>query len=253
MRRTALVTGASSGIGWQIAKQLNNRGYDLIITARRKDKLEELKCQLKGKVTVITADLSKREECFRLYDMVADKNISVLANNAGFGLIGDFNQTDLDRELEMLDVNCSATHILTKLFLRDFQKKNRGYILNVASSAGLMLGGPYMATYYATKSYVVNLTSAINEELRRQGSGVKISALCPGPVDTEFNSVAGCKFGIKSITAEFCAKSAIDGLFSGKMIIIPEKVMKLSNFATRFGSRRLILALTSHFQSKKLG
>lgn len=252
MKKTALVTGASSGIGREIAIELNRRGYDLIITARREDRLTELKKRLKGEVTVIPADLSDIKQCYELYRKASGRNVSVLVNNAGFGGIGEFSNTDLERELKMIDLNCKAVHILTKLFLRDFKKRNYGYILNVASSAGLMAGGPMMASYYATKSYVVNLTCAVNEELRRKHSRVQLSVLCPGPVDTEFNDVAGCRFGIKSISPRTCAVKAVDGLFAGKMIIIPEKLLEIGTVAARLLPKRLLLLITGNIQHKKL-
>ncbi|WP_124101151.1 SDR family oxidoreductase [Ruminococcus sp. Marseille-P6503] len=252
MKKTALVTGASSGIGREIAIELNRRGYDLIISARREDRLRELKEQLKGEVTVIPADLSDTEQCRELYRKASGRNVSVLVNNAGFGDIGQFSSTDLEKELKMIDVNCKAVHILTKLFLRDFQKRNRGYILNVASSAGLMAGGPMMASYYATKSYVVNMTCAVNEELRRARSRVQLSALCPGPVDTEFNDVAGCSFGVKSISPRICAVNAVDGLFAGKMIIVPEKLLGVGTVAARLLPKRALLFITGNIQHKKI-
>lgn len=252
MSKTALVTGASSGIGREIAIELDRRGFDLIITARREDRLNELKNQLSGNVTVITADLTDRRQCYELYEKVSDLNVSVVINNAGFGAIGNFAEMSLERDLEMLDINCAAVHILTKLFLVDFKKKNRGYILNVASSAGLMAGGPMMATYYATKSYVVDLTCAINQELKQQGSNVQVSALCPGPVDTEFNDVAGCTFGLGSISAEYCAKYAVKHLFERKMLIIPEMKLKALNVVAGIMPRRLTLYLTGTMQQKKI-
>ena len=164
--KTALVTGASSGIGAAVARRLDSLGFNVILTARRADRLEALASELENEAAVITADLSQKSECFRLYEEVKDRNVSVVINNAGFGLLGDFDDTDLDRELSMIDVNCAAVHILTKLFLKDLIARDRGYILNVGSSAGLMPGGPLMATYYATKAYVVSLTQSIDEELR---------------------------------------------------------------------------------------
>ncbi len=252
MRKTALVTGASSGIGREIAIELNRRGYNLIITARREDRLFELKERLKGEVTVIPADLSDAGQCYELYQKAVGKNVSVVINNAGFGGIGEFCDTNLERELKMIDVNCKAVHILTKLFLRDFKKRNYGYILNVASSAGLMAGGPMMATYYATKAYVVNLTCGINEELRHRHSRVTVSALCPGPVDTEFNDVAGCSFGVKSISARECAVKGIEGLFSRKLIIVPERGMAAAACIAKLLPRRLLLFITGNIQHKKL-
>ena len=250
--RTALVTGASSGIGAELAKRLDSLGFNVIISARRADRLEALAAELKNHTTVITADLSKREDCFRLYEQTKDMNVSVLVNNAGFGTIGDFDSTDLDRELSLIDVNCTAVHILTKLFLRDFIKKDRGYILNVGSSAGLMPGGPLMAAYYASKAYVVSLTRGIDEELRARKSKVSISVLCPGPVETEFNDVANCDFAVKGIPADYCAEYALKGLFGRKPVIVPGAGMRFAASAVRFAPVRLVLRSARTMQKKKL-
>lgn len=251
--KTALVTGASSGIGFEMSRILSHLGYELILVARRQDRLLELQKLLETHSEIITCDLSKEDECKELYKRVKAKDISVLINNAGFGLCGNFTDTDLDRELNMIDVNIKAVHILTKLFLKDFVKKDDGYILNVASSAGLMAGGPLMATYYATKSYIVNLTRAINTELADAGSNVYIGALCPGPVNTEFNDVAGVKFGMKGIDKKYCAKYALFNMFENrKMIIVPSASMKLSACASRFIPTRPLLEITKHIQEKKL-
>ena len=204
----ALITGASSGIGRDIARYLSKLGYDLIVVARRKDLLLELKKELKTKVEVIELDLSKEENVYKLYDTTKGR-VDFLINNAGFGLFGMTYQTDLDTELKMIDVNVKCVHILTKLFLQEFVKKDKGRILNVASSAGFM-AGPRLNTYYATKNYVLKFTMAIYEELRRMKSNVHISALCPGPVNTEFNRVAKGKFELKGLSSEYVAKYAID-------------------------------------------
>ena len=150
----------------------------------------------------------------------------------------------------MIDVNIRAVHILTKLFLRDFIERDRGIILNVASSAGFM-PGPLLSTYYATKNYVLRLTEAIYEELRRRGSHVKISALCPGPVNTEFNRVAKVKFAVDGISSEKCAKTAIDGAIMGKLIIIPGAMMKAGLFFRRFVPEKTLLKLAYGFQHRK--
>lgn len=252
MNKTALVTGASSGIGKEIAIELNKRGYNLIICARRVERLEELKSKLKGNIIVTPCDLSDKNECFKLYEKVKDKNISVLVNNAGFGAIGVFNEIPIERELKMLETNCTAVHILTKLFLKDFIEKDYGYILNVASSAGLMPGGPLMSTYYATKAYVTNLSCGINEELKAITKRVSISVLCPGPVNTEFNKVANVKFNLKSISSKKCVKAAVDGMFKRKLIIIPSVDMKISALAGRLLPRKIILPITKHMQTKKI-
>ena len=164
---TALVTGASSGIGRDIARELCRYGIKVIITGRDIERLSSLKKELgSGVKAVIRADLSDRKQCFRLYEKVKAYNVDIFINNAGFGTFGEFSETDLDTEIDMIDVNITAVHILTKLFLRDFNARERGYILNVASTAAF-LPGPLMAAYYATKAYVLRLTQAIQEELRR--------------------------------------------------------------------------------------
>ena len=250
--RTALVTGASSGIGAELAKRLDSLGFELIITARRADRLEALAAELKHPAQIIIADLSQRSECERLYRETCGRNVSVLVNNAGFGAIGDFDEISLERELSMLDVNCAAVHILTKLFLRDFIAKDRGFILNVGSSAGLMPGGPLMAAYYASKAYVVSLTRSISEELRARGSKVGISVLCPGPVETEFNDVANCHFAVKGISAEYCAEQALKGLFSRRTVIVPDTGMKLAAAGVKLAPSKVVMRVARNMQSKKL-
>ena len=210
MKKTALITGASSGIGRQMAIDLDLRGFDTILVARREDRLKKLASELRHNAEVFECDLSQKEECLRLYEAFKDReDIIVLINNAGFGQVGFFDETPLDRDLDMLDTNVRSVHILTKLFLRDFMARDKGYILNVASTAGLLPAGPMMSTYYATKAYVKSLTLAINEELSQKKSKVWVCALCPGPVDTEFNEVADASFSISGISAEYCAKYAI--------------------------------------------
>ena len=248
----ALITGASSGIGKNMAYVLANKGIDLILVARNKDELLKIKANVKVNVEVIELDLLQEKNVFKLYEMCKDRNIDMLINNAGFGLFGLFTETDLDRELEMIDLNIKAYHILTKLFLKDFVEKDNGYILNVASSAGFM-AGPRLSTYYATKNYVLKLTMAINEELRQSGSNVVVSALCPGPVNTNFNKVAHGEFSIKEASPKYVAEYAINKLFKKKMIIIPTFRIKLGIFLLRILPYRIQLIYCYHIQGKKLG
>lgn len=248
----ALVTGASSGIGKEIAYYLASLGIDLIIVARNKVDLEKIKKDVNVNVKIITMDLIIQENVFKLYDMVKSDDIDILINNAGFGLFGTFDETDLSRELEMIDLNVTTYHILTKLFLIDFLKKDSGYILNVCSSAGFM-AGPRLSTYYATKNYITKLTLAINEELRQKKSNVSISALCPGPVNTNFNKVAHGEFAINEISPKYVAKLGIDKMFKKKMLIVPTFKMKLTLFFSRFAPLRLQLIIAYHIQGKKLG
>lgn len=191
----ALVTGASSGLGRDIARVLAARGCKLILTARSRDKLEALAKTLPGGAQVVCADLSDEKECRRLYEQLRAEKIDILVNNAGFGLCGMFDKTDLDAELRLIDTNIRAVHILTKLFLRDFIARDSGYILNVASSAAFF-PGPQMAAYYASKAYVMRLTLGVREELRRRGSRVYLGAFCPGPVDTAFSRTADVRFAV---------------------------------------------------------
>ena len=248
----ALITGASSGIGKNMAYVLANKGIDLILVARNKDELLKIKANVKVNVEVIELDLLKEKNVFKLYEMCKDGNIDILINNAGFGLFGLFTETDLARELEMIDLNIKAYHILTKLFLKDFVEKDNGYILNVASSAGFM-AGPRLSTYYATKNYVLKLTMAMNEELRQSGSNVVVSALCPGPVNTNFNKVAHGEFSIKEASPKYVAEYAINKLFKKKMIIIPTFRIKLGIFLLRILPYRIQLIYCYHIQGKKLG
>lgn len=246
----ALVTGASSGIGKHIALELTKRGYDLILVATNKEGLEEVKKQCSKDSKVIVCDLRDKKAVMSLYDQVKKDKIDILVNNAGFGLFGVFDETDLSRELEMIEVNINAVHILTKLFLKDFIKRNAGYILNVASSAGFM-AGPKLSTYYATKNYVLKLSLAIYEELRRKKSNVHISILCPGPVDTNFNKVARGSFSVKPNTPEYVAKYAVNKMFKNKLIIVPDLKIKLAVFATRILPTKLLLKFTYNIQDKK--
>ena len=248
----ALITGASSGIGKCMAYELAKRGIDLILVARDEEALNKIKNDVRVNTKVIALDLQVSKNVFKLYDKVQNENIDILINNAGFGLFGLFSETDLDRELEMIDLNIKAYHILTKLFLKDFIKKDSGYILNVCSSAGFM-AGPRLSTYYATKNYVTKLSMAINEELRERKSKVSISALCPGPVNTNFNKVADGEFSIKEASPEKVAKYAIDKMFKKKMIIVPTFRMKLAVFGVRLIPYRLQLIVAYHIQGKKLG
>lgn len=246
----ALITGASSGMGRDMARVLASRGYDLIIVARRKEKLEALAKKLKTNVEVMELDLSEEKNCRKLHDNCKAKNIDLLINNAGFGLFGEFYETDLDTELKMIDLNVKAYHILTKLFLQDFIRKDKGTILNVCSSAGFM-AGPRLSTYYATKNYVTKLTMAINEELRQMKSNVHICALCPGPVATEFNKVAKGTFAIREADSFKVAEYAIEKMLKNKMIIVPTFLMKLTLFANRFAPNRLSLMIAYNIQKRK--
>lgn len=248
----ALITGASSGIGRDMAIELSNQGYDLILVARRKKKLEELKKQLNTKVEIVATDLSSTFNCMKLYHKYEKHPIDVLINNAGFGVFGEFSDINLDRELDLIDTNIKAPHVLTKLFLNDFKERDEGYILNVASSAAFF-PGPLMASYYASKAYVLHLSEAIYEELKQEGSNVSISVLCPGPVDTEFNDVANVKFSLKGLKSDDVARYALKKMFQKKLVIVPGTTMKCVSLFHRFLPRKLLLHATYGIQKKKEG
>jgi len=246
----ALITGASSGIGADMARVLYDKGYELILVARDKKNLEAIKKELGDNVKIISMDISSTFNCMKLYNRVKKEKIDILINNAGFGVFGDFSETNLDRELDMIDLNIKAVHTLTKMFLQDFKERDSGYILNVASTAAF-LSGPLMATYYATKGYVLKLTEAIYEELRREGSNVYIGALCPGPVNTNFNNVAGVQFSVKAMESKVVAEYAINKMMKRKLIIIPGFLIKLSVFMTRILPRKLLLKINYKIQKEK--
>lgn len=246
----ALITGASSGIGRDMARVLAEMEVDLILVARRGDRLRELQAELPCSVQIIVADVSDETICKAIYERVKGEDINILINNAGLGDFGNFDETSLEKDLKILDTNIRAVHILTKLFLKDFVKRDSGYILNVASSAAF-LPGPLMATYYASKSYVLRLTQSIHKELAKRHSHVHVSALCPGPVQTEFDKVANVKFMMKGKTSEQVAKDAIYAMFRKELMIIPGFLMKASYILTRFMPQEVLMECSYHIQHRK--
>ena len=165
-------------------------------------------------------------------------------------MFGEFTEIDLDKEISLIDTNIKATHILTKLYAKSMKEKNKGKILNVASIAGFMTG-PLMSAYYASKNYVVELSSGINKELKKAKSNVRISILCPGPVDTNFNNVAGVRFSVKSLSSEYVAKYAIDKTLKGKEIIIPGIGIKILYGLNKLSPRFISTELAYHTQKSK--
>lgn len=253
----ALVTGASSGIGKDIAKELAKRGYNLIIVARNKEALKEVQSNLKKEyninVDIRAMDLIDRDGCRNLYkDIKKQYNfIDVVINNAGFGTCGEFTQTDLDKELGMIDTNISAVHILTKLFLKDMVNKDKGYIMNVSSIAGFM-PGPLMATYYSTKAYVLRFTQSIQQELRMKKSNVKVSVLCPGPVKTNFQKVADVKFNITETKSSDVAKIAIRKMFKDKKVIFTQFHIRLTSIFSKILPARFMAFCCYFVQKRKI-
>ena len=247
---TVLITGATSGIGRSMAFEFAKRGYRLILVARNQQALCTLAKKLNTKVKVLALDLSKPENCFLLHKKTKGINIDILVNNAGFGAFGEFYKTDLNNELNLIDLNIKAVHILTKLYLRDFREKNRGYILNTASLAGFCVG-PLMSTYYASKAYVLRLTQSIKQELEQENSNVHICALCPGPVDTGFNKRAGVNFSMKPLTSDYVAKYAIRKMFQKITVIVPGIVCKFSAVASKLLPSGIIGKVCYEIQKNK--
>lgn len=245
----ALITGASSGMGRDMAKILSQKGYDLILVARDEKKLEEVKKQLKAETKIVVMDISKEENCKKLYE--ENKDIDILINNAGFGDCGHFEETSLDKDIQMIYTNIIAYHILTKLYLKEMIKKDSGEILNVASIAGFM-PGPLMTTYYSTKNYVVRFSESIREELRRKKSKVQISILCPGPVDTNFNKVADVEFALKGLSSEYVAKYAINKFLKGKFYIVPGWKIKLARIGAKLAPASFVAKISYNMQKRKI-
>ena len=246
----ALITGASTGFGRDFAIKLSEQGYDIVAVARSKEKLEELKKEIKTNVEIEVMDLSQKENAYKLHEKYQNK-IDLLVNNAGFGECGRFDKTDLDVELNMIDLNVTTLHILTKLFYTDFVKKDKGQILNVASIAAFQ-PGPLMATYYASKSYVYNLTMALYEENRRNKGHVKVSVLCPGPAETGFFSRANVKFAIKPHSSDYVTEYALKKMNKNKLLIVPGLVPKLTVFSNRLVPRKLAMKVAYNITERKL-
>lgn len=247
---TALITGAGSGIGREIARVLSEMGYNIIAVGRRRERLEQLENEIDTDVTIYSYDLSDRKQCFELFEKTKECDIDIVINNAGCGVFGKFCSTELDRELSMIDTNIKAVHILTKLFVQKFVSEGRGRILNVASSAGYMMG-PFLSSYYASKAYVLRLSQAIDRELEREGSAVRVHTLCPGPVESEFDKAAGVKNSFSGLSCSYVAKYTVDKMLKGKSVIVPGFGMKLSLAATRFVPDNLLSLITYNVQKKK--
>lgn len=247
----ALVTGASSGIGRDMARYLASLGYTVYAVGRDERKLLSLKNELGDKIQVVIKDLSVKENVISLYEELKIESIDLVVNNAGFGVFGEFVDTDLEKEISLINTNITAVHILTKLFLKDMLRENKGKILNVASIAGFA-PGPLMGAYYASKAYVLRLTESVYEEVKKKKSNVTISALCPGPVDTNFNNVANVKFSIKALPSEYVAKYGIDKALKGKLIIVPGIIPKLCRFFSKITPDKLSMKVVYANQTKKV-
>lgn len=256
LKQTALITGASSGIGWDLAHLFAADGHDLIVVARSEGKLRELARQLEAEhkiaVQVIPADLERPEAPGELFASVHTP-VDVLVNNAGFGLSGKFVETDLERELGMIQVNITALTHLTKLFLRPMIERGRGRILNLASTAAFQ-PGPLMAVYYATKAYVLSFSEAIAEELR--GTGVTVTALCPGPTATGFAAAASMTNSrlfkvMKPMTSAEVARVGYRGMKRGKRVVVTGAMNKVLAQSVRISPRALTTRIARTLQENR--
>ena len=195
----------------------------------------------------------REEDCQRLFRELEGETIDIFINNAGFGVCGSYLETDDAREEEMIRVNVEAMARLFRFAVRRMHAAGGGTILNVASSAGLLPGGPYMAGYYASKAYVVSLTRGVARELQELHSPVYVCALCPGPVDTEFNDRAGVVFALRGITPEFCVQEAMHGMMHRRTIIVPSAFMRACTTAQKLLPASLLMPIVARQQKKKMG
>lgn len=247
-----LITGASSGIGRELAKLLAEQYDQMVLVGRDKNRLMELQQAIQNahqqvNVTTVSLDLSVVEHCQQLHALHPD--VDLLINNAGFGHCGEFIADDLTKDLAMIQTNVVALHVLTKLYLKDMQARNSGHILNVASIAGFM-PGPLMATYYATKNYVVRLSESIREELRRAKSKVGISILCPGPVNTNFAKTAQVQFNFKGMSSTKVAQYTVKHL--KQFYIIPAFKVRLARFGLSLLPSSWVAQMVYRFQAKRI-
>ena len=258
-RPIAVVTGASSGIGEEFARQLASRGYDLVLVARRIDRLQELAAKLRPvhgvECVAVEANLASAKDRDRLCDaLAADQGrVEMLVNNAGFGTHGFFRETDLDRELELIDVNCAAPVHLTKRLLPWMLERRRGFIVNVASLSAFT-PGPIMAMYFASKAFLLSFSEALWEECR--DTGVNVTALCPGPVRTEFQGTAGISKNARSsgtapVPVERVVDDALRGLFEGKRVIIPGYQARIAAMLSRVMPKSRALKTVRKIQEER--
>ena len=247
----ALITGASSGIGFESAKILASKGYDLIITARSVDKLNKLSDEIKSTynkdVIIIPLDISKKENLDELFNKTKDYEIEVVINNAGLGKVGMFNEVTDDEDYNMININVTAMHMILKHYA---DVMNKGYILTVASIASFA-PGPKMATYYATKNYIRSYAEAIRFELKKMKKNIGITILAPGPVNTNFNDTANVTFTLKGVAADKCANYAIKRMFKKKKFATPKWSVRAATRLMRILPHRVSMRICYKSQSKK--
>jgi len=255
---TVLITGASAGIGEALARLFAEDKSNLILVARREEKLSSLAKNLHDKfginVNIIVSDLSKPDSPRQIYEKLREEQVEVdiVVNNAGFGAVGKISEIDLQTQLNMIRLNIEALFHLTRLFLPDMIARNRGGILNVASTAAFQ-PGPYMAVYYASKAFVLSFTDALYEELK--DTDINVSCLCPGPTKTEFADVANAKetnlFNMGAMSVEKVARIGYCGFRKNKPVIITGFRNKLGAFAGRLTPRAVVRKIVQYLNSEK--
>lgn len=253
--RWAVITGASSGIGAELARVMAAKGYSLVLTARRHERLEALAEEIRTahqvEVETMALDLEDREAPQDLAEMLRDRGIRVhtLVNNAGFGLRGNFATLPIERQLAMIDLNVRTLTALTRLVLPDMLERGRGGILNVASTAAFQ-PGPYMAVYYATKAFVLSLSEALHEEAK--GRGVTVTALCPGSTESEFSATADVEYSRSLrpsiMSAAEVARIGVEGYEAGKAIVVPGGANRLGTLGAKFLPRRIVRKISGRLQ-----
>ena len=242
MKKVALITGASAGLGVEFARQLSKRGHRLVLAARRRERLDELAEEL-GNARAVAIDLSKKDAAAKLMADVAaaGEEVEILVNNAGFGLIGKFAELDAKRERQMIDLNVATLTDLCRAVAPQMIARKSGGIINVASTAAFQ-PGPKMAVYFATKAFVLSLTEALHEELKPHG--VHVTCLCPGPTRTEFGDVAGFggngMFDRVAMESPEVVAAGLKGLDKNRAVVVPGLVNKITAASTRFAPRPVV-------------
>jgi hypothetical protein len=250
-RGVTLITGASAGLGAEFARQCRARGETVVLVARRKERLEALRSELGDSVFVHAADLTRSDRIEGLLRWLESEGLEIdtLINNAGFGATGKFADAPRERLLEMIDLNVRSLTDLCRIVLPGMVERRRGAILNVASTAAFQ-AGPYAAVYYASKAYVLSLTEALHHEAK--GSGVKVSALCPGPTATEFFEVAGSpnsKLAKVAVRPEGVVAAGLRGLDRNAPIVVPGVANKVGAFGTRLMPRSALRRIVASLKS----
>ena len=247
-----VITGASSGIGYEAAKAFAARGHSLILIARRTERLEKLRTEIHAAhpsidIILKSVDLSIAENVLRVYEEVKALPLGTWVNNAGFGILKAFHNISNEENTNLINTNITALTLLSQEFIKT---QKRGYILNVASIAAF-LPGPLLSTYYASKAYVLSLSAAVNEELKRSGKPISVTTLCPGPMKTEFFATAGASKEFATATPRACAKRALSAMFKRKPIVFSDNLIALAAFGTKFLPINLLTKISYRIQRSK--